>query len=139
MTSDEIQSHRAVYSADSDPPCNGDSTDLAYSQVCWLKELAYQLAVMNERNASGDQQAVDEMLKKVGLGSPVRAASETEVRGDGENKSDLDRWTMPDWICKCGYRNNAIRSRCRNFYCRSPRPADERTTPPNPQTSSIQS
>jgi hypothetical protein len=49
MTSDEIQSHRAVYSADSDPPCNGDSTDLAYSQVCWLKELAYQLAVMNER------------------------------------------------------------------------------------------
>jgi hypothetical protein len=133
MTSDEIQRtiQRGIKL--------GTEGDQEAAKRLPLWEIAYQLAVMNERNASGDQQAVDEMLKKVGLGSPVRAASETEVRGDGENKSDLDRWTMPDWICKCGYRNNAIRSRCRNFYCRSPRPADERTTPPNPQTSSIQS
>jgi hypothetical protein len=133
MTSDEIQRtiQRGIKL--------GTEGDEEAAKRLPLWEIAYQLAVMNERNASGDQQAVDEMLKKVGLGSPVRAASETEVRGDGENKSDLDRWTMPDWICKCGYRNNAIRSRCRNFYCRSPRPADERTTPPNPQTSSIQS
>jgi hypothetical protein len=98
-----------------------------------LWEIAYQLAVMNERNASGDEQAVDAMLKKVGLGSKVGAGSETEVRG--KDKPDLD---MPDWICQCGYTNLAVRSKCRNFICGLPRPADRRTTPPNPQTSSIQ-
>jgi len=112
----------------------------------WLQECAYQLAVMNERNASGDQEAVDEMLKKVGLGSQVGAGSDTEVRGDqpsdkterGDDERELDRWNMPDWVCKCGYTNRAIRSKCRNFTCGLPRPADERTTHPNPQAASIQ-
>jgi hypothetical protein len=105
MTSDEIQSHRAVYSADQDPPCNGDTTDLAYSQICWLKEIAYQLAVMNEREDQQDRQLIEhqraiEDLIHERLGSNVGAGSETEVRGEDRLP---DRWLMPDWLCKCGY------------------------------------
>ena len=67
MTSDEIK--------------NENKLDSQYFWI-WLKECAYQLAVMNERNASGDQRAVDEMLKKVGLGSTVPPGSDSALRRD---------------------------------------------------------
>lgn len=31
-------------------------------------------------------------------------------------------WHDPDWWCECGFRNKAIRKRCRNFDCGKPRP-----------------
>jgi hypothetical protein len=134
MTSDEIQ--RTI---DRGKKLGADGDEEAAKRLP-LWEIAYQLAVMNERNASGDQQAVDAMLKKVGLGSPVGADSDKAVRGSDErsNRNNLDRWNMPDWVCKCGYANRAIRSKCRNFACGLPRPADERTTRPDPQAANIQ-
>jgi hypothetical protein len=90
------------------------------------------------KNARADNQS---------LAGAVGAGSDTEVRGDivlAESEAALqshnvDRWNMPDWVCKCGHSNRAIRSKCRIIACGLPRPSDERTTPPNPQTSSIQS
>jgi hypothetical protein len=103
----------------------------------WLAEIAYQLAVMNERNASGDQQAVDAMLKKVGLGSTVPPDSESALRGD-------NLWHALSWaLIQIRNHNSSARyvtddAALHEAEALLNRTADERTTPPNPQTSSIQ-
>ncbi len=54
--------------------------------------------------------------------------SESALRDDGEQL-----WTGPDWTCShCQYVNRAIRSICRNRFCRSPRPAKPAGGPPTP-------
>jgi hypothetical protein len=58
-------------------------------------EIAYQLAVMNERNASGDEEGIQRMLKKVGLGSPVNTESHPEVRGSDSPSSDTSQTKPP--------------------------------------------
>ncbi len=46
----------------------------------WLAEIAFQLAVLNERNAAGDTEAVNALLGKVGLPASVPSGS-TERSG----------------------------------------------------------
>lgn len=107
--------------------------------VAALLEIAHQLAVGNE------QQDVPKLKHNPfgeSLAAPVRADSGSEVRGDGP-------WLDRDWMCaNCDHINMAVRQSCRNCGLKrsaseagarvGSRPSDERTTPPNPQTSSIQ-
>jgi hypothetical protein len=125
MTSDDIQK----------APEDWNYNDSALILACWLKEIAYQLAVMNERNASADQQAVDAMLKKVGLGSKVGAGSETEVRGGRGGGPYVEE------ILAHQRRQRQLEGQLEaaNQHVKIlQEQLDERTTPPNPQTSSIQ-
>ncbi len=59
VTSQEISDSKEIY-----------SEDYGFSQICWMKEIAYQLAVMNERR-----------IIRENLGSPVNPDSSPEVRG----------------------------------------------------------
>ena len=53
----------------------------------WLAEIAYQLAVLNERNAAGDTEAVNAMLGKVGLFASVLSGTpETASSKEGTNQ-----------------------------------------------------
>jgi hypothetical protein len=138
MTSDEIQK------SDIDPRAT----------FYWLKEIAYQLAVMNEhRNDEWrweqerywDEQ---ERLNAKSSGSKVGAGSESEVRGDrwrGELcRRGFHRFDGPvrnDSRClNCGWTSGEIftAQHEENVRAGMEYKANERTTPPNPQTTSIQ-
>jgi ribosomal protein S27AE len=56
-----------------------DNVEFFYVQK-WLKEIAYQLAVMNENYGKLLQKTINEIHS---LGSPVHPDSHTEVRGSG--------------------------------------------------------
>lgn len=55
-------------------------------QVEWLREIAYQLAVLNERNAERDDEGVRQILKKVGLGSPAVEGQDAKRAETGEGE-----------------------------------------------------
>ncbi len=48
MTSDEIANLDAVCSSDDFRPYKSNEADVAYSQIYWLREIALQLANLNE-------------------------------------------------------------------------------------------
>lgn len=79
MTSDEIRSAVSTNAI--------DTTD---RMALW--EIAYQLAIMNKRNASGDEEAVQKMLNKVSLGSP-----DHDKRASGEVRGDYPLLTAETW------------------------------------------
>jgi hypothetical protein len=135
MTSDEIK--------------NATNLDSQYFWL-WLKEIAYQLAVSNERNAKKDQQeeldifAQDterRLMKNMSVASPVGTDSSTEVRGEicreGWHRFNEFRATKPYelppdyWRClNCGWTRAEIQAVQPS--------ANTRTTRSDPQTAAVQ-
>jgi hypothetical protein len=161
MSSDEIKARDPDITVGYDD-MDGDqaTTRIGWSAVCWLKQIAYQLAVMNEQRNDEwrweqerywDEQ---ERLNAKSSGSKVGAGSETEVRGRSElycghywvwyesewrlAKWDGEDWDVLGWGATVPMRHVIIGKRVAEAPQRPPSTADERTTPPNPQTSSIQ-
>jgi hypothetical protein len=67
--------------------------------AAFVKEIAYQLAVMNERNAESlkypdryDTSGIDRLNQS--LGSPVNTDSETEVRGSDREQAMEAAWEI---------------------------------------------
>ncbi len=128
MTSDEIQKGSADWKG------------------TWLKEIAYQLAVMNERSTKLESvqsspwpgAIAQEFPANIGqaLGSSVPAGSESAVRG-GHQAAAIPAGLEP----YCGWCRLLKRAWQTDPECPANpagRTADERTTPLNPQTASIQ-
>jgi len=104
-----------------------------------LWEIAYQLAVMNERN---DVPKLKHNPFGEALGSTVDAGSETEVRGDcGEQLRTMLANTLRPILTRASVHagfSDWLASAIEQEFILTERVSNERTTPPNPQTSSIQ-
>lgn len=95
----------------------------------WLAEIAYQLAIMNERQdspAKSSDNHCSECGVSIGmhhkpschrqgiLTEPASQHVEERLAGDGP-------WQQADWICPgCRTRNMTVRSKCRNCHRAKP-------------------